>query len=339
MGHGAVADEIKGRAPQSGGERPGAMLEITEEGVTLPLLPRRLGDGSWARRPRWRSRPRSGRTSRSCSTSARRSTSPATTPRARPSAPTAGSTAASPGTPSTGPEGQVVYGIVQGGVEEDLRRASAQEVAARPVAGSRSAARWARTRRRCTRSSTGRSPSCRRRAPAPPARDRRGRRPRSAASSSASTRSTARCRRGSAATAWRSCPTRSTRWRVDLAKARHRARRRAAARGLPVPGVRARLLARLPALPAQGARARRRAAAHDPQPRLPAAADGGAAGRDRRGAAPRRPRRCAGARRRGSSLQRLIEGRFGGAAASGPHHPSRTQPLLMFAGGAATADR
>ena len=34
-----------------------------------------------------------------------------------------------------GPEGQVVYGIVQGGVEEDLRRASAQEVAARPVGG------------------------------------------------------------------------------------------------------------------------------------------------------------------------------------------------------------
>jgi queuine tRNA-ribosyltransferase len=34
-----------------------------------------------------------------------------------------------------GPPDQVVYGIVQGGVEEDLRRASAQEVAARPVGG------------------------------------------------------------------------------------------------------------------------------------------------------------------------------------------------------------
>ena len=34
-----------------------------------------------------------------------------------------------------GPEGQVVYGIVQGGVEEDLRRASAQAVAARAVDG------------------------------------------------------------------------------------------------------------------------------------------------------------------------------------------------------------
>src|ERR1043165_7582147 len=36
---------------------------------------------------------------------------------------------------ANGPEGQVVYGIVQGGVHEDLRRASAQEVAARPTFG------------------------------------------------------------------------------------------------------------------------------------------------------------------------------------------------------------
>jgi queuine tRNA-ribosyltransferase len=34
-----------------------------------------------------------------------------------------------------GPADQVVYGIVQGGVEEDLRRASAQEVAARATGG------------------------------------------------------------------------------------------------------------------------------------------------------------------------------------------------------------
>ena len=34
-----------------------------------------------------------------------------------------------------GPEGQVVYGIVQGGTEEDLRRASAQAVAARDALG------------------------------------------------------------------------------------------------------------------------------------------------------------------------------------------------------------
>ena len=109
-----------------------------------------------------------------------------------------------------GPEGQVVYGIVQGGTEEDLRRASAQAVAARDgSAGSRSAARWARTRRRCSRSSSGRSRSCRR-----PGRAICSASARStiscAASSSGSTPSTARCRPGSAATAWRSCPTRST---------------------------------------------------------------------------------------------------------------------------------
>src|SRR3954471_20245016 len=33
MGHGTVADEIKGRAPQSAGERAGAILKIEEEGV------------------------------------------------------------------------------------------------------------------------------------------------------------------------------------------------------------------------------------------------------------------------------------------------------------------
>src|SRR5262249_2166700 len=35
MGHGTVADEIKGRAPQSSGERAGAILKIEEEGVTF----------------------------------------------------------------------------------------------------------------------------------------------------------------------------------------------------------------------------------------------------------------------------------------------------------------
>ncbi len=51
-----------------------------------------------------------------------------------------------------------VYGIVQGGVYEDLRarrRAGGRAARARP-AGSRSAARSARTRRRCSRSSAGR---------------------------------------------------------------------------------------------------------------------------------------------------------------------------------------
>ena len=101
MGHGTVADEIKGRAAQFAGERSGAILAIEEEGVTLPLLPRRLDevhgpgdlDGGPGRA--------AARTSRWCSTSARRSTPTASTPRARPSARTAGWTAAWPGTRST----------------------------------------------------------------------------------------------------------------------------------------------------------------------------------------------------------------------------------------------
>ncbi len=48
-----------------------------------------------------------------------------------------------------------VYGIVQGGVYEDLRVESAEFVARQLAAtGSRSAGRWGRTRRRCTRSSS-----------------------------------------------------------------------------------------------------------------------------------------------------------------------------------------
>ena len=162
---------------------------------------------SWARRPRWRSRPRSARTSRSCSTSARRSTSTATTPRARPSARTAGSTAASPGTREHGPDGQVVYGIVQGGVDEDLR--------ARVGAGGRRARRRRDRDRRLARRGQGRRCSRSSSWAIDGAAARTS--PRHllgigesttscAASSSASTPSTARCRRGSAATAWRVVP-------------------------------------------------------------------------------------------------------------------------------------
>ncbi len=79
-----------------------------------------------------------------------------------------------------GPRGQLFYGIVQGGVYEDLRIASARAVARQRLRrGSRSAARWAPRRRRCTRSSA--SPPGARAAryerAAPPARDRRDRRP------------------------------------------------------------------------------------------------------------------------------------------------------------------
>ena len=69
LAHGNVADEIKGRRGGSGSS--GGVLEISERGVRVPLLPRRRRSGSWGRRSRWRSRPRSAPTSRSPSTSAR----------------------------------------------------------------------------------------------------------------------------------------------------------------------------------------------------------------------------------------------------------------------------
>jgi queuine tRNA-ribosyltransferase len=136
MGHGTVADEIKGRAPQAGGsgERAGAILKIAEEGVTF----RSYLDGSkqfigpetsmevqaalgsdialvfdectpfhGGREYTARSTERTHRWLDRCLAWHERH----------------------------GPPHQVVYGIVQGGVEEDLRRASAQEVAARPVGG------------------------------------------------------------------------------------------------------------------------------------------------------------------------------------------------------------
>ena len=111
---------------------------------------------------------------------------------------------------------------------------------------SRSAARSGRTRRRCTRSSTGRTRRARaaRARPAPPpARDRRRRRPDRAASSSGSTRSTARCRPGSAATAWRSCPTRRAAGASTSPRAAG-ASRRADPRRLPCPACARRLHAR-----------------------------------------------------------------------------------------------
>ncbi len=132
MGHGTVADEIKGRRRGHGeasGARGGDPLDRRARSALSLLRRRRRAlplagglDGGAGRR--------CARTSRSCSTSAPPSTSTATTPSARPSAPTAGWSAACAGTPSTAPPAQLVYGIVQGGVYEDMRRASARTVAA-----------------------------------------------------------------------------------------------------------------------------------------------------------------------------------------------------------------
>jgi queuine tRNA-ribosyltransferase len=134
MGHGTVADEIKGRAPQSSGERAGAILRIEERGVTfrsyLDGTSRFLGPeismevqaalGSdialvfdectpfhGGRDYTARSTERTHRWLDRCLVWHE----------------------------AHGPADQLVYGIVQGGVEEDLRRASAQAVATRRVGG------------------------------------------------------------------------------------------------------------------------------------------------------------------------------------------------------------
>ena len=89
MGHGTVADEIKGRAP-IGADAPGRASSPSRRRACASAPTSTAPSASWARRRRWRSRPRWAPTSRSSSTSARPSTSAATTPPARPSARTAG---------------------------------------------------------------------------------------------------------------------------------------------------------------------------------------------------------------------------------------------------------
>jgi queuine tRNA-ribosyltransferase len=128
MGHGTVADEIKGRAPV-GPERAGAILAIEEEGVRF----RSYVDGS------------------------ERFLAPETSMEVQAALGSDVALVFDECTPfhadreytlrsterthrwlerclrwhaERGPEGQLVYGIVQGGVHEDLRRESAQTVAA-----------------------------------------------------------------------------------------------------------------------------------------------------------------------------------------------------------------
>jgi queuine tRNA-ribosyltransferase len=136
MGHGTVADEIKGRAPASGqgGERAGAILGIDEEGVRF----RSYVDGS--------ERFMSPETSMEVQAALGSDVALAfdeCTPFHVPRDYTARSTARTHRWlerclrwhAEHGPAGQVVYGIVQGGVFEDLRRESAATVAASVAAG------------------------------------------------------------------------------------------------------------------------------------------------------------------------------------------------------------
>ena len=125
--------------------------------------------------------------------------------------------------------------------------------------GSRSAARWGRTRRRCTRWWTGRRPSSTASRPTGPA---------TCSASARSTTSSPACAQG-IDTFDCAMPTRlgrhgvalvpdpAGRWRVDLVKGRWQRSTRADPGGLPVPGVLGRVLPRLPALPAARARAHR----------------------------------------------------------------------------------
>jgi queuine tRNA-ribosyltransferase len=132
MGHGTVADEIKGR--QAHGERTGSILEIAEEGVRF----RSYLDGS--------ERFMAPETSMEVQ-AALGSDIALVFDECTPFNVTREYTARS--TERThrwldrclawhaehGSRDQLVYGIVQGGVDEDLRRASAQEVAARDCGG------------------------------------------------------------------------------------------------------------------------------------------------------------------------------------------------------------
>ncbi len=136
MGHGAVADEIKGRAAQSGsgGERAGGILSIEEAGVEF----RSYLDGS-----RRFMGPETSMEVQGALGSDIALVFDECTPFHASRDYTARSTERThrwldrclAWHEEHGPDGQVVYGIVQGGVEEDLRRWSAQEVASRPVGG------------------------------------------------------------------------------------------------------------------------------------------------------------------------------------------------------------
>ena len=134
MGHGTVADEIKGRQAQFVGERSGAILKIEEEGVTF----RSYLDGS-----RQFMGPETSMEVQAALRSDIALVFDECTPFHGGREYTARSTERThrwldrciDWHRQHGPEGQTLYGIVQGGVEEDLRRESAQQVAARDYLG------------------------------------------------------------------------------------------------------------------------------------------------------------------------------------------------------------
>ena len=166
MGHGGVADEIKGR-----GRGGGAGLGLTDRrgrrGRFCPSTrrasafgPMSTGASAFSLRKRpCRSRPRSARTSRSCSTSARRSTSRATTQSGRWSGHTGGSSAACAGMPRRGRRDRRCMGSSRVASTGRCGSCPPKSWPVPGATGSRSAARSARTRRRCIRWWSGRRPS------------------------------------------------------------------------------------------------------------------------------------------------------------------------------------
>ena len=133
MGYGTVADEIKGRSP-SGPDRRGRVLDISEDGVRF----RSYIDGS----ERFLG-PETSMQVQAALGSDLALVFDECTPFNIDRDYTARSTERThrwldrclAWHGEHAPAGQLVYGIVQGGVHEDLRIASAQEVAARPVDG------------------------------------------------------------------------------------------------------------------------------------------------------------------------------------------------------------
>ncbi len=134
MGHGTVADEIKGRSAQHTGQRAGAVLSIEEEGVTF----RSYLDGG-----RRFMGPETSMEVQAALGSDIALVFDECTPFHADRDYTARSTERThrwldrclAWHAEHGPQGQLVYGIVQGGTHEDLRRWSAQEVASRASGG------------------------------------------------------------------------------------------------------------------------------------------------------------------------------------------------------------
>jgi queuine tRNA-ribosyltransferase len=136
MGHGTVADEIKGRAPQAAtaGERSGSILSIEESGVRFRSYLN--GETKFMG-------PETSMEVQAALNSDIALVFDECTPFHVTKEYTARSTERThrwldrclDWHAQHGPAGQGVYGIVQGGVHEDLRRWSAQEVAARDTFG------------------------------------------------------------------------------------------------------------------------------------------------------------------------------------------------------------